>query len=121
MPEGSSIMLCSGIADGAYVEKYSGGAGLCGAVNAMGRNLAVELAPRGIRVNVLSPGLVIPTAIESNMELEESAHFLQRTLAIVPMARHGEPEDLADAALFMATCSYLSGQIIEVDGGWTAT
>ena len=121
MPEGGVILLCSGIADGAHVKRYSAGSGLCGAVNAMGKNLAVELAPRGIRVNVLSPGLIIPTSIDSNLDLEESAKFLNETLAIVPLGRYGDPSDLADAAMFAVTCPYLSGQVIEVDGGWTAT
>ena len=68
MPEGAVIMLCSGVADRTHVPEYAGGAALCGAVNALGRALAVELAPRGIRVNVLSPGFIVGTQIDFNLE-----------------------------------------------------
>jgi NAD(P)-dependent dehydrogenase (short-subunit alcohol dehydrogenase family) len=121
MPAGGTIVLCSGIADRANVPLYSGGSALCGAVNALGRNLAVELAPRGIRVNVLSPGLIEGTAIESNLSGEQLTGFWEDTLRRIPLHRAGSVRDTADAALFLATCPYTSGQVLEVDGGWTAT
>jgi NAD(P)-dependent dehydrogenase (short-subunit alcohol dehydrogenase family) len=123
MPAGGAIILCSGIAAGAYVPHYSGGAALCGAVNALGRQLAVELAPRGIRVNVLSPGLIQDTAIESNLsdDPERLTAFWNDTLARIPAGRAGVPADAAEAAHFLATCSYASGVVLDVDGGWTAT
>jgi NAD(P)-dependent dehydrogenase (short-subunit alcohol dehydrogenase family) len=121
MPAGGVVVLCSGIAAGAYVPRYSGGAALCGAVNAMGRQLAVELAPRGIRVNVLSPGLIQDTAIESNLTGDRLAEFWNDTIARIPARRAGMPADAADAAYFLATCSYASGIVLDVDGGWTAT
>jgi NAD(P)-dependent dehydrogenase (short-subunit alcohol dehydrogenase family) len=121
MPEGSVILLCSGIADRAHVPEYAGGAALCGAVNAMGRNLAVDLAPRGIRVNVLSPGFIVGTKISMNIEGEKAIAFVKRSIAATPLGRPGKPEDLADAAMFLATCEFATGQVIEVDGGWTAT
>ena len=121
MPEGSAIILCSGIADGANVPSYAGGSALCGAVNAMGRNLAVELAPRGIRVNVLSPGLIEGTAIESNLQGEQLMTFWQDAVGRIPQGRAGQITDTAEAAYFLATGPYVTGQVIEVDGGWTAT
>jgi len=121
MSEGGVILLCSGIADRAHVPKYSGGSALCGAVNAMGRNLAVELGPRGIRVNVLSPGFIGGTAIDFNLEGDDAIDFVKRSIANTPLGRPGEPHHLADAALFLATCEFASGQVIEVDGGWTAS
>jgi len=120
MPSDGVIVLCSGIAAGAYVPLYSGGAALCGAVNAMGRQLAVELAPRGIRVNVLSPGLIEQTAIESNLTGERLATFWTETLDRIPLRRAGTPADAADAALFLVTCRYASGVVLDVDGAWTA-
>jgi NAD(P)-dependent dehydrogenase (short-subunit alcohol dehydrogenase family) len=120
MPEGSVILLCSGIADRAHVPEYAGGAALCGAVNAMGRNLAVDLAPRGIRVNVLSPGFIGDTKISFNLEGEKALAFVKRSIAATPLGRPGKPADLADAALFLATCEFVTGQVVEVDGGWTA-
>ncbi len=121
MSDGGSIILCSGIAAAAYVPEYSGGAALCGAVNALGKNLAVELAPRGIRVNVLSPGLVEGTDIKNNLPPEKLAAFWESTVNAIPARRAGTARDTADAAHFLATCGYASGIVIDVDGGWTAT
>jgi NAD(P)-dependent dehydrogenase (short-subunit alcohol dehydrogenase family) len=91
------------------------------AVNALGRALAVELGPRGIRVNVLSPGFIVGTQIEFNLEQEKAIEFVKRSIASTPLGRPGSPEDMAEAAYFFATCEYASGQTIEVDGAWTAT
>jgi NAD(P)-dependent dehydrogenase (short-subunit alcohol dehydrogenase family) len=121
MPNGGAILLCSGIAGRVGLAKYAGGAALCGAVNALGRALAVELAPRGIRVNVLSPGLIQDTAIESNLSPAELATFYARAIERIPAGRAGAPRDVADAAYFLATCAYATGQVIDVDGGWTAS
>jgi len=120
MPPGGVVLLCSGIAGHAGLVNYSGGSALCGAVNAMGRALACELAPKGIRVNVLSPGLIGDTAIESNMSPEALDGFLDWVLHHVPMKRPGKPADMADAAFFLATCEYATGMVLDVDGGWTA-
>ena len=120
MPAGGVILLCSGIAGHTGLANYSGGSALCGAVNALGRALAVELGPRGIRVNVLSPGLIFGTAIQSNMALEQSREFVANTLQRIPLHRTGGPEDIAGAAMFLATCEYANGIVLDVDGGWTA-
>ncbi len=121
MPEGSCIMLCSGIAADAHVNDYAGGAALCGAVNGMGKSLAVDLGPRGIRVNVLSPGFIFGTTIDINIEGKAVEKFVHESIASTPLGKPGLPPSLADAAMFMATCEFLSGQVIDVDGGWTAT
>ncbi|WNG35629.1 SDR family oxidoreductase [Archangium violaceum] len=120
MKPGSSIILCSGIAGHAALVNYAGGAGLCGAVNAMGRSLAVELAPKGIRVNVLSPGLTRNTAIDWGVPPEQVEAFLAGLANNVPMKRAGTTRDMADAAYFLATCEYATGMVLDVDGGWTA-
>jgi NAD(P)-dependent dehydrogenase (short-subunit alcohol dehydrogenase family) len=121
MGEGGVILLCSGIADTAYVPDYGGGSALCGAVNAMGKNLAVELAPRGIRVNVLSPGLIAATAIESNLDEAGVVKLFEAAIAATPLRRAGTPENTADAALALIANDYLTGVVLPVDGGWTAT
>ncbi len=120
MKQGGVILLCSGIADAAYVPSYSGGSALCGGVNAMGRNLAVELAPRGIRVNVLSPGLIGETAIESNLDEAGVVRLFETAIGATPLGRAGSPADTADAALSLVTNEYLNGVVLPVDGGWTA-
>ncbi|MDY7227165.1 SDR family NAD(P)-dependent oxidoreductase [Hyalangium rubrum] len=102
MRPGSTIILCSGIAGHAALVNYSGGAGLCGEVNAMGRSLAVELAPKGIRVNVLSPGLTRDTAIDWGVPPEKVGDFLAGLTRQVPLKRPGTVHDMADAAFFLA-------------------
>ncbi|QRO02159.1 SDR family oxidoreductase [Archangium violaceum] len=120
MPPGSSIVLCSGIAGHAALVNYSGGAGLCGAVNAMGRSLAVELAPKGIRVNVLSPGLTHGTAIDWKVPPEKLDEFMAGLMSNIPMKRSASAHEMADAAFFLATCTYATGMVLDIDGGWTA-
>ncbi|RKH81228.1 SDR family oxidoreductase [Corallococcus sp. AB045] len=120
MAPGSAIILCSGIAGHTALVNYAGGAGLCGAVNAMGRSLSVELAPKGIRVNVLSPGLTRDTALDWGVPPEQVGAFLDALVSKVPLKKPGTVRDMADAAYFLATCAYATGQVIDIDGGWTA-
>ena len=121
MPPGSVIIFCSGIAASVGLPYYSAGSALCGAVNSMARALAVELAPRGIRVNAISPGLIEGTDIQSNLSKDKRENFAESTKAKIPLKRAGQPDEVADAAFYLATCGYVTGQIIEVDGGWTAS
>ncbi|MCP3102442.1 SDR family oxidoreductase [Myxococcus sp. K15C18031901] len=120
MSAGGVIVLCSGIAGHAALANYAGGAALCGGINAMGRSLAIELAPKGIRVNVLSPGLTRDTAIDWGTPTAETRALLDTLVNHVPMKRPGVPRDMADAAFFLATCAYANGMVLDVDGGWTA-
>lgn len=120
MAPGSSILFCSGIAGHAALTNYAGGAGLCGAVNAMGRSLAIELAPKGIRVNVLSPGLTRDTAIDWHVPPEQLGAFMDSLVSRIPLKRPGTVNDMADAAIFLATNAYATGMVLDIDGGWTA-
>lgn len=89
-----------------------------GAVITMSRVMAVELAPLGIRVNVIAPG-PIETPMVRQVHTPEVRETWQAT---VPMRRYGSPEDIAQAALFLldATRSgYVTGQTLAVDGGFT--
>ena len=90
-------------------------------MNALGRALAVELAPKGIRVNVLSPGLIQSTASSSNLTEEQRADYGSQWVARIPLNRPGNPVDLAEAAQFLALCEYATGMVLDVDGGWTAS
>ncbi len=121
MPPGSVIIFCSGIAASVGLPNYSAGSALCGAVNSMARSLAVELAPRGIRVNAISPGLIEGTDIQSNLSKESKENLTSSAVARIPLKRSGNSDEVADAAFFLATCGYVTGQIIEVDGGWIAS
>jgi NAD(P)-dependent dehydrogenase (short-subunit alcohol dehydrogenase family) len=121
MPPGSVIIFCSGIAGSVGLPYYSAGSALCGAVDSMTRALAVELGLKGIRVNAISPGYIDDTNIQSNLSKEQMENFIESTKARVPLQRTGKSVEVADAAFFLATCGYVTGQIIQVDGGWTAS
>jgi NAD(P)-dependent dehydrogenase (short-subunit alcohol dehydrogenase family) len=80
------------------------------------RVLAKELGPAGIRVNALAPGLV-ETRFSAALFQDEQAY--RKLMAAVPLGRHGQPSDLAGAAVFLASdaSAYLTGQVLVVDGG----
>lgn len=82
------------------------------------RGLAVELARSGIRVNGVAPGY-IRTAQALSVEHSLGPEGLEKAAEFIPMGRVGEPEDIADVILFLAShaARYLTGQIVTVDGG----
>ena len=82
------------------------------------RGLAVELARAGIRVNGIAPGY-IRTAQALSREHSLGPEGLEAAASFIPMGRVGEPEDIADVAVFLASpaARYLTGQVIAVDGG----
>jgi 3-oxoacyl-[acyl-carrier protein] reductase len=82
------------------------------------RGLAVELARSGIRVNGIAPGY-IRTAQALSLEHSLGPEGLEKAAEFIPMGRVGEPEDIADVALFLASPAsrYITGQVLVVDGG----
>jgi len=90
-----------------------------GAVLSMTREIAVIHAREGIRANALSPGPVRTALLEKFLSTEEKR---QRRLVHVPMGRFGEPREIAQAAVFLASdeSSYITGADFRVDGGITA-
>lgn len=87
-----------------------------GGVLSLTRTLAVELAPFGIRVNSISPGVI---ATEGLMQVMGEQRKLERE-ALIPMRKFGAPEDVARAVKFLASddSAYVTGHILNVDGGW---
>ena len=77
--------------------------------------LAKELAPNGITVNCIAPGL-IDTSMNSNISVEDLNAFVEE----IPLGRMGSAEDIAETALFLATqgADYITGQVIGVNGGY---
>ena len=89
-----------------------------GAIRALTKQAAVELAPRGIRVNCVLPG-VIATPMLADIREDWLAGLMART----PLGRPGRAEEVAAAVLFLASleASYITGAELTVDGGYTAT
>jgi len=90
-----------------------------GAVVQLTRTCAVEWAPYGIRVNAIGPGYVRTRMTEGALGEPEAR---ARVLAATPLGRVAEPEDLAGAAVYLASraSEYVTGHVLMVDGGWTA-
>ncbi|HSQ03557.1 MAG TPA: glucose 1-dehydrogenase [Burkholderiales bacterium] len=89
-----------------------------GGIIAMTRVMAVDLAPHHIRVNAVAPGPIdVPRSRHQHNEERRTAWH-----NAVPLARYGEPREVAAVALFLASddASYMTGQTVTVDGGFTA-
>jgi 3-oxoacyl-[acyl-carrier protein] reductase len=88
------------------------------AIETLTRQLAQELGPSGIRVNAIGPGSMLT---EGTAPAYEGDRMAQRA-ALVPLRRIGTPEDIANAVSFLVSdqASYISGQVLYVDGGLTA-
>ncbi len=86
-----------------------------GAINAMVKSLAVELAPRGIRVNGVAPGIIV-TEMTNRIRTFAEAEIQ----AQIPLKRLGKPEEVARAVRFLASpeASYITGEILHVTGGF---
>jgi len=93
-----------------------------GAVNALTLHLAAELAPAGVRVNCVCPGVVETPIFETMMPKAEIAGRLRDLAAVHPLGRIGQPDDVAGAVLFLASAdaAWVTGVILMVDGGAAA-
>lgn len=111
---GGSIVLSAGLAKDRPHPGWSIGASICGAMEAFTRALAVELAP--LRVNLVSPG-VVRTALWNPMSQAERDTMYREIGSKLLTGAVGEPEDVAQAYLYLMQQSYSTGQCITVDGG----
>lgn len=89
-----------------------------GAVISFTRAMAVDYAKAGVRVNAISPGTGVTGMTKDLLDIDE---VYQGFISPIPMHRLGQPDDVANAALFLGSdhASYITGHALPVDGGWT--
>lgn len=118
MPAGGRIMALSSMGAVRAIEHYAAVGASKAALESVARHLAMELGPRGITVNVLSPGVVDTQALQHFPNREQLLHIAAlRT----PNQRLTTPQDVADVALLLASplAAMIQGQTLVVDGGYS--
>jgi NAD(P)-dependent dehydrogenase (short-subunit alcohol dehydrogenase family) len=111
---GGSITLTTGVASARPRPGWSVGASVCGAVEALTRALAVELAP--VRVNAVSPG-VVRSPLWAGMAEVEREQMYRGMAESLPVGHVAETDEIAHAYLYCMTQTFATGSILTVDGG----
>lgn len=122
MGPGSRIINVASIASGgvgvgfSHVAHYTASKG---GVVALTENMALDLAPKGINVNAIAPGVI---ATDMTKEMLADEKMKAGLMARIPKGRVGTPEDIGAAAAFLASneADYITGAVLYVDGGWLA-
>jgi len=118
--DGGSIIVVGSLASDKVLEGHAVYSGTKAAIGAFARSWAIEFRDRGIRVNVLSPGPTDTEILEKlGVPAEERGAFADMMAKAIPLGRLGQPEELARAALFLASDagSFVTGIDLRVDGG----
>jgi NAD(P)-dependent dehydrogenase (short-subunit alcohol dehydrogenase family) len=119
LSDGASVILIGSTA----ASSAAPGSSVYGASKAVARSFArswmMELAPRGIRVNVLAPGPTLTPGLTGAVAPEQRQARLDGLAAMVPLGRLGDPSEIAAAAVFLASAesSFIDGSELFVDGG----
>ena len=118
--EGASIVLNASVVAQSGIANTSVYSATKAAVRSLGRTLAAELSPRGIRVNVVSPGLIkTPFWEKVGLSQDEVDAFGAQVIQQTPLGRPGRPEEIAATVAFLASddSSYFTGADLIADGG----
>jgi NAD(P)-dependent dehydrogenase (short-subunit alcohol dehydrogenase family) len=113
---GSQLAMAGGRSNAAYLASK-------GAIVSLAKSMALDHAAEGIRVNVVVPGAIdTPLLARAFDRAPDSAAARARSIARHPLGRLGRPEEVAKAALFLASdaSSFTTGSCLMVDGGWLA-
>ena len=118
MKEGSSVVNISSIVGMIPLRNQCAFAAAKAAVINFTKAVAMEVAPQGVRANVICPGTI---GIAITKALWQGNGAMEGLLSHIPMARQGSPEEIANATVFLASdaASYITGAVLPVDGGWT--
>jgi len=122
---GGSIINQGSVAALVGIANFASYCAAKGAVVALTRSMSVDLAPRGVRVNVICPGTVYTPLMEPMLTARgggDLAAGLALTVAKYPIGRLGTPAEIAAVALFLASddSSFLTGSVLTADGGMTS-
>lgn len=114
--EGSSVIFLSSVVARVAFDGTAIYSATKGAVEVLTRNLAKELGPRGIRVNAIAPGAIDTDMAQVFLGTEEGREYIKSLQAL---KRIGQPDDIADAVLFLASdqSRWVDGRSLEVSGG----
>ncbi|MDJ0635138.1 MAG: SDR family oxidoreductase [Xenococcaceae cyanobacterium MO_188.B29] len=115
-----SIIMTSSIAGSTGIPGLAPYAASKGGINQLVRTMGVEWAQRGVRVNAVAPGYI--ENIMANVEFDENDPYQKRVITFTPMGRRGAVDAFLGAYLFLASeaSSYMTGEILYVDGGYHA-
>lgn len=120
LSKGASVILNASVVAQSGLPKTSVYSATKAAVRSLGRTLAAELSPRGIRVNVVSPGLIeTPLVGKLGLSQDETSEFGEMIVGQTPLGRVGRPEEIAATVAFLASddSSYFTGAELVADGG----
>ena len=123
LSEGAAIVINASNLAGMGVATTSAYAATKAGLISLTRTFAAELLPRGIRVNAIAPGPVAtPSMGKLGMSEDALRGLMDHLTATIPMGRIGQPEEIAAAVLFLATegASFMTGETITLDGGWSS-
>jgi NAD(P)-dependent dehydrogenase (short-subunit alcohol dehydrogenase family) len=125
LDRGASIVNQGSVAALVGVQNFAAYCAAKGAVVSLTRSMALDLAGRGIRVNVICPGTIYTPLMEPMLTARGDGDLelgLRRTLVKYPIGRLGAVEDIANVALFLASeeSGFMTGSVVPADGGMTA-
>lgn len=123
LSDGATVVINASNLAGLGVPNTSAYSATKASLISMTKTFGVELLPKGIRVNAVAPGpTATPSMSKLGMSKEELQGLMQMLEGKIPMGRIGAAEEIAKAVLFLATAdsSYMVGETITLDGGWSS-